>query len=298
MNEDYRPQSGVRERSMTRSVWTVLAAGFLWTAWDVSVHTIQTAPAQPAPTQPAPTQPAPTQPAPAQTAPAQKRQAAPRTTSVRISVRDEAGNPIPDVHLVVSGAAPGELATGAAGTAIVPDLKPGSYRVRAEHDGYITLEREFTLGRGVWNPIELVLNAAPAPPPPPPPPPTAPPPVAPPPAASSGPPVAVSIPDFLDRNFIGREPIKESVLACTPLQTLRLLQLREALAEHVHEGLDEIIYVVAGEGVVRIGDEVTNLRPGVVMMLPNGSRHAFERRGKNPLVLVSTFAGAACEAAS
>jgi hypothetical protein len=31
-------------------------------------------------------------------------------------------------------------------------------------------------------------------------------------------------------------------------------------------------------------------------VVPNANRHSFERRGKNPLVLVSTLAGAACEA--
>ena len=253
---------------MTTRVWAALAAGLLWTAWNVPVQTTQTAPAQ-------------------------KRQVAPRTTSVRISVRDEHGAAIPDVHLLVSGAGAGNFSTGAAGTAIVPELKPGSYRIRAERDGYVTLEREFTLGNDVWNPVELVLSAAPTPPKPvPPPAPSAPP------TPPSGPPVTLSILDFLDRNFIGREPIKESILACKPLETVRLLQLREALAPHVHESLDEILYVVAGEGVVRIGDEDTSLRPGVVVVLPKGSRHGFERRGKNPLVLVSTLAGAPCEAPS
>jgi hypothetical protein len=226
-----------------------------------------------------------------QTAPAQKRQPGPRAASVRISVRDEAGTAISDVHLSVSGAAAGDYTTGAAGTAIVPNLKPGAYRIRAERDGYITLEREFTLGSGVWNPVDLVLNTAPPPPPKP-----APEPVAVAPAPSGGAPLAVSIPDFLEHNFIGRDPIKESVLACNPLETVRLLQFREALAPHVHDRLDEIIYVVAGEGVARIADEDTPLRPGMVVVVPSASRHAFERRGKNPLVVVSTLAGAACEA--
>jgi hypothetical protein len=258
---------------MITTVLTLLATAFLATAANPPAQTTQT-------TQPTP--------------PAQKRPVAPRTASVRISVHDDAGTALPDVRLSLSGGATGEFTTGAAGTAILPNLKPGMYRVRAEHEGHITLEREFTLGTGAWNPIELVLTAAPPPPPSPPPKPAAPAAAAAPPPG--GAPVAVSIPDFLDKNFIGRDPIKESVLACKPFETVRLLQLREPLAPHVHERADEIIYVVAGEGLVRIGDEETALRPGMVVVVPNAKRHGYERRGKNPLVLVSTLAGTACEA--
>jgi hypothetical protein len=219
--------------------------------------------------------------------------APPKTTSVRVSVHDRDGEVVSGVRLLLSGTDTGEFTTGAAGTAILPNLKPGAYRVRCEHEGFITLEREFTLGTGAWNPIEIVLNAAPPPPPPPPPPPA-------PPAAAvppSGAPVTVSIPDFVDKNFIGRDPLKESILACKPMETVRLLQMREGIAPHAHERLDEIIYVVAGEGAIRIGDKVTPLRAGSLVVVPNGSSHAFERSGKNPLVIVSTLVGGACESA-
>jgi mannose-6-phosphate isomerase-like protein (cupin superfamily) len=107
----------------------------------------------------------------------------------------------------------------------------------------------------------------------------------------------MSVVDFLDRNLIGREPFKESILSCTPLETVRLLQMREGVARHVHERVDEIVYVVAGEGAVRMGDETVPVRPGSLLVIPNGNAHAFERRGKNPLVVVSTLAGGPCESA-
>jgi Cupin domain/Carboxypeptidase regulatory-like domain len=217
-----------------------------------------------------------------------------KTTSARVLVKDPAGAGISGVRLILSGASTGEFTTGAAGTAIVPDLKDGMYRVRCEREGFITLEREFTLRGATWNPIDIVLDPAPPPPPPPPPPPA---PAPPPPAAMApgGPAISVSIPDFVDKNYIGREPMKESILACKPLETVRLLQMREAVAMHVHERLDEVVYVVAGEGAVKIGDESVALRPGSLIVLPHGSGHAFERRGKNPLVVLSTLVGSACE---
>ena len=71
--------------------------------------------------------------------------AAPRTNSARVSVKDQAGASLSGVRLLLSGSGTGEFTTGAAGTAIVPDLKDGTYRVRCEREGFITLEREFTL---------------------------------------------------------------------------------------------------------------------------------------------------------
>jgi hypothetical protein len=215
----------------------------------------------------------------------------PRTTSVLVSVRDHDGASLSGVHLFVSGAEPAELETAGAGTAIIPNLKDGVYRVRCERAGFITLERDFIVRGGTRNSVDIVLDAAPPPPAPPPPPPPV---VAG--VAASGPPVAMSILDFIDRNFIGREPIKESILACEPLETVRLLQIRDGIAKHTHDRVDEIIYVVAGDGSVRIDEDARPLRPGSLVVVPHGTTHSFEHAGKNPLVVVSTLSGSACEA--
>jgi hypothetical protein len=219
-----------------------------------------------------------------------QRPASPRTGSVRIAVKDQDGTGLSGVRLLLSGAANGELVTGGAGTMVVPDLKDGVYRVRCEHEGFITLEREFTVRGGVYGQIEVVLN--PAPPPPPKPAPEPAPPAAIPPGSR---PMTLSVVDYLDRNLIGREPLKESILACNPLETVRLLQMREGVGPHVHQGADEVIYVVAGEGTVRIGETPTPVRAGSLVVVTNGISHAFERGGKNPLIVVSTLIGAPCD---
>jgi Cupin domain/Carboxypeptidase regulatory-like domain len=225
-------------------------------------------------------------------APAQKPAvASPKTSSVRIAVRDQDGTGLSGVRLLLSGAAQGEFVTGGAGTMVVPDLKDGVYRLRCEREGFITLEREFTVRGGAYSQIDVVLNLAPPPPPTPAPEPPPPPKAIPP----GGRPVTISIVDYLDKNLIGREPIKESVLACNPLETVRLLQMREGVAQHVHQGGDEIIYVVAGEGTVRIGEAPTPIRPGSLVVVTNGIGHALERGGKNPLIVVSTLVGAPCD---
>lgn len=213
--------------------------------------------------------------------------AAPRTASVRIAVRDQDGTGLSDVRLELSGDATGEFVTGGAGTIVIPDLKDGVYRLHCEREGFITLEREFTIRGGAYGQIDVVLSAAPPPPPPQPAPAAA----APAAVAPGGPPVTLSIVDYLDRNLIGREPLKESILACNPQETVRLLQMREKVAEHVHESGDEVIYVVAGEGTVRIGEAATPVRAGSLVVVTSGTGHAFERAGKNPLIVVSTLTG-------
>jgi quercetin dioxygenase-like cupin family protein len=204
-------------------------------------------------------------------------------------VRNEQGAPLDDARVVLVGVEGAEFTTGAAGTAIVPNLTPGTYRIRVERKGYISLDREFIVGTAIMTPVDVVLNEAPAPPAPAPPPEPAPKPLGP-----AGAPVLLSVPDFLDKNFIGREQLKESVLACNVAETVRLLQLKEGLASHVHDNADEILYVVAGDGAVRLGEDTTVIRAGSLAVVPHGVAHAIERRGKNPLILLSTLSGMPC----
>jgi mannose-6-phosphate isomerase-like protein (cupin superfamily) len=192
----------------------------------------------------------------------------------------------------------GESVTDKAGGAEVANLREGTLRLRFEHDGFLTLEREIIVRGGQPSTLDIVLNMAPPPPPPPAPPPPPPPPPSLAPSAQrgpAGPPVNISIPSFLDKNFIGRDPIKESILACNSGETVRLLQLRDGLSEHVHSELDEVLYIVAGDGIVRVGKEPVNVSPGSLSVVPHGTAHTIERRGRNPLILLSTLTGAPCQ---
>jgi mannose-6-phosphate isomerase-like protein (cupin superfamily) len=252
----------------------------------------------PPPPQPPAGQPAKV-PAPAHHTP--QRRAQPRATS--LVVRDRSGTALGDVHVVVSGPVSQEVVTDASGTASVGTIRDGSYRLRFERDGFITLEREISVSNGQPPEIDVALSAAPAPPPPPvvvaPPPPA---PVAPPPAPPvasepGGPPVFVAIPEFLDKNYIGRAPLKESVLGCLASSTTRVLQLHDALSEHAHADMDEILYIVAGEGMVRIHDSSSVVTAGSLSIIPRGVPHTIERRGKNPVIVLSTLSGAPCRAA-
>lgn len=237
--------------------------------------------------------------APAQ--PARPRPAA-KPAPLIVTARDQSGTPLEGVRILVSGVASAEFATNASGAATIPNLKSGTYRLRFERDGFITLEHDVLIRVGQPNAVEVALDLAPPPPPPPPPPPSPPPSPPPPPPAESlsaaGLPVSLSIPTFLDKNFVGREPLKESVVACNGNETVRLLQLRDPLAEHTHADQDEIVYIVAGEGGIRVDRVTTGVAPGSLVVIPHGTAHAFERRGRNPLVVLSTLSGPCRSAAA
>jgi mannose-6-phosphate isomerase-like protein (cupin superfamily) len=229
---------------------------------------------------------------PIQSKPPVRPRPRPRTpAALAIVVRNQSGTPISDVRVAISGEASKEAKTDANGSASIAAIHDGDYRLRFERDGFVTLEREITVRNGQPSGIEVVLNPAPAPPPPPEPTPTPAPALGP-----SGPPVQVSIPDFLDKNSIGRDPLKESVLGCTSDSTTRVLQIRDALAVHTHSALDEVIYIVAGEGTVRLGAQASPISAGSLAVIPRGVPHSLERRGRNPLTVLSMLAGAPCQA--
>src|SRR5690349_21333543 len=137
---------------------------------------------------------------------AQKPRAA-ATSAARVMVRDPSGAPLPGVKVTLSGGdASAEEITNGFGAAVFSSLKDGTYRLRFDSTGFVPFEREFTVHAPQPITIETQLSAAPPPPAPPPPPK----PVAPA-LGPAGPPVTLSIPNYLDKNLIsGRDPLKES----------------------------------------------------------------------------------------
>ncbi len=240
---------------------------------------------------PAPATP-PAAPTPAR-APAPRPRATPPT---QVIVRTNSGNAVEGVRVTVSGGTGQQTQTDAKGMSAVT-LPAGSYRFRFEHEGFITLERDVTVRAGQPTEVAVALDMAFTPPPPPPAPEPPPPPPAPKPVAG-GPPTNLSIPQFLEKNYIGRDPLKESVVGCTATATTRILQLRDSLASHTHDDLDETLYVVAGEGVIRVKGEMMTISPGSLAVIPRGQPHSTERSGRNPLILLSTLTGAPCQSAA
>ena len=242
----------------------------------------------PPPAKPAPTTP-PTTSKPA--APTAARRAA--TYTVTVAVTDSTGAPIQGASVAATGVTNREGVTIADGTIRLTGLKPGAYRIRVEHARFITLEREITVRPTAQRQVfEVTLSDAPSPPEPEQSEPTPPPQST---TAPPGEPKSTAIVDFLDKHLIsGRDPLKEDELGCTASARTTLLQLRESTKEESDANADEVLYVVAGEGTLRLGNSDVPLKSSTVAVIPRGTVRAIQRKGRNPLILLSVKSGPSC----
>jgi mannose-6-phosphate isomerase-like protein (cupin superfamily) len=205
-----------------------------------------------------------------------------KPASLQIRVTDRSGAPLTAVHVTVQGLSSRQGKTDAAGCVTFDNMRAGKYILRAERDTFVTLEKEFTVVAqrpttiaAALTPAALPARAAAAIP-------------------LSGAPKTLSIPDLAERQLIGREAVKESPIGCSGATDARLIQIREPLATHAHADADETLYVVAGEGTLRIGDEDRRVSPGWFSIIPHGTAHAISRSGRNPIILVSVLNGQPC----
>lgn len=239
----------------------------------------------------------PAAPAPAAQAPRPRPSSA--TTTALLFITDGSGRPIEGVTVNMMGPVDREVRSPASGPTRVEGLRAGTYRVRFTRDGFITFEKELSWRAGTAAPeLAITLNAAPAPPAPPPPPPSAPKPEPstaklPPP----GTPKTMSLIDFIEKNLIsGREPQKENLIGCSGVGQALLWQIRDPWTGRQHESADGMIYVVAGDGTIRIGDRDVSVTNGSFAVVPRGTTYGFTRRGRNPLIVLAVLSGAPCAA--
>jgi mannose-6-phosphate isomerase-like protein (cupin superfamily) len=173
----------------------------------------------------------------------------------------------------------------------------GTYRLRFDGEKWISFEREVTLRGGQVLDVDVALNPAPEPPPPPPPAPAAAPVPAPAPVGPKGQVQTISIPDWLEKEFVGREPRRETILSCSGNERTTMLQLNEPMPQRLYEAADVIYYVVAGEGTVTVDGKASRIPTSAFISVPRGTAHSFERRGNRPLMLLAVLGGEPCERA-
>jgi uncharacterized cupin superfamily protein len=216
--------------------------------------------------------------------------------SITVQVTDQSGNPLAGVAVASSGPVDRSATTAETGSVVLRSMRAGTYRLRFEHENFITLERELVVRTQSQN-VSVALSAAPRKPDLPPAPAPQSEPVADPPPAKplrNVAPRALSLPDYLERNLIGSEPQRLSLLACAEGGTANLLQVREPMTGQQHADVDEILYVVAGNGVISVGAQDTRVAPGHFVLVPRTTAHTLRRDGRNPLILLSVRAGASC----
>lgn len=214
------------------------------------------------------------------------------TTVATVTVTDEAGAPIPDVRAMLTGLLDRSGSTQSNGVVRFDGLRAGVYRIRLTKDGFTTLEREFEWRAGQPAPAPSVTLTEAPPPPAPPPAPPAPKTNIPPP----GKPVSLSLPDFIEKNYISNsQPQKTSPVACSGLAQSVLWQIREPWENRQNETSDTMVYVIGGEGTLRIDGRDMNLVAGHYALVPRGTSYSLLRKGRNPLIVLATLVGEPCQ---
>ena len=244
-----------------------------------------------------PQPPSPTNPKPTTQAP-RPRATGSATTTALLFITDSSGSPIEGVTVNVIGPVDREVESPASGPTRIAGLRAGTYRVRFTREGFITFEKEIAWRAGTAAPeLSVSLNAAPEAPPP------ASPPPAPKPEPSAaklpppGTPKTMPLIDFIEKNLIsGKEPQKENLIGCSGVGQALLWQIRDPWNGRQHESADVTIYVIAGEGTLRLGDRDVGVTNGSFAVVPRGTAYGFTRRGRNPLIVLAVLSGAPCAA--
>jgi mannose-6-phosphate isomerase-like protein (cupin superfamily) len=222
------------------------------------------------------------------------RAAAPvAATTATVTVTDLTGAPLSEARVVLTGSLDRSGSTATNGTVKFDGLRPGTYRLRFEKEGYVLFEREIDIRAGQPPPNPSVaLTPAPKVDPPPPPPEAPKPAPAPPPGKA----LTVNVPDFLERNFItNTQPQKVSDVGCSGLARTVLWQVREPWENRTHDTADVMIYVVGGEGSVRVGASDLAVQAGSFVQIPRATSYSVTRRGRNPIIILATLVGEPCQ---
>ena len=209
-----------------------------------------------------------------------------------IQVTDPLGAPLAEAAVTATGPVAREGVTGADGSLRFANMRAGAYRLKFVREGSITLERDVILRGGESLNVDAALTSAP----PAPIAPIAPPAPIAPALGPPGDPKVTPVPLFLEKNFIGgRDARKDSMLGCTPTGTATLHQLRDSWLSHTHDTAEEWIYVVAGEGMLRIGATEQKVQAGTFSLVPHTVAHALVPQGRNPLIVISILSGPPCK---
>jgi mannose-6-phosphate isomerase-like protein (cupin superfamily) len=203
-----------------------------------------------------------------------------------LNVSDPDGKPITDVKVTLSGPAQRSARTEG-GRLAFEGLPSGTYHFHFEKDGFVALDRD-VVGKGSA-PIDVKVTLEAVPPPPKP--------IEPVPVPmhfDPRPVVALDLPTYIEKNYVGRAPGKSSSIACSSGGAADIIQINKPLTEHTHAEGDEFIYVIAGEGNARVGTQDTPMSGGMFLLVPRGTPHSITALPRKPLVLLSILTGAKC----
>jgi hypothetical protein len=280
----------------------------------------------PAQTAPAPAQTAPAQTAPAQGAPApatapksqppktppatsgQPQKPAPTTgrgatasgtrSGISMTVTDMKGTALDDVHVELTGPMVRAGDTSGGGLINFTGLTGGTYRLRFSGEAVTALEREVQITAGKVTMIDVSLS--PAPPPkeiekvvevPAKAPPQAP-------TTKVGPagmPQTLDLVALVEKEYERKQPRRDSLVACSGNTRSQLTQLNQDQQPLLYENAELTLYVLGGEGTIRMSGNETKVKAGYFVSIPRSTSFVVTRSGKSPLVFLSVLSGEPCE---
>lgn len=215
-----------------------------------------------------------------------------------ITVADPRGVTLTGVRVEAMGPTLRDGETNASGQINYAGVMPGVYRLRFSGDGWITFEREVTLRSGQIADVDVTLNPAPKPPPAPePPPPQLQPVVQAPAHGPKGETQLIGIEGLLEKEFVGKDVRRESLLSCSGSERATMIQLNGPMPERLYENGDTVYYVLGGEGAAMIEGRKSSIKTNDFVSVPRGTAHTFDRTGKRALVLLAILSGEPCERA-
>lgn len=246
-----------------------------------------------------PPTPAPAPPSPAPAQPRRPAAASQARVTLEVSVVTESGQPRAGVLVTAQGPIYRSGRSDDAGRLTLSGLPVGTYRLRAEGEEVITLEKEVTVKPGAPTLVDFSLTAAPPPPEAPPPPPPPPPPPAPSLAdLPPGDPRTAFLPELAEKSLGGRDRVRTVPLGCSGVNRSDLLIVRETTGPSSRPDVDQTFYLIAGEGTLTLAGKDQPLTPGWFGLVPRGSTYTLARKGRNPAVLLAVTAGVPCSAAA
>ena len=104
----------------------------------------------------------------------------------------------------------------------------------------------------------------------------------------------VDVPALAEKSLGGREPVRMLSIGCSGVSAAQLIVVRDSIPTATHSNRDEMLYVVAGEATLNLGQRAQSIAPGWLSVVPRGTSYAVTRKGRNPVVLLSFVGGQAC----
>jgi mannose-6-phosphate isomerase-like protein (cupin superfamily) len=94
-------------------------------------------------------------------------------------------------------------------------------------------------------------------------------------------PLEVNVSFLMDKRTVGTKYLTELLNVMKPGLTLNPV--------HSHKNIEEIAYVLEGDGKVWIDGEICDIRQGDSVLFPANSKHSVKNSGKVPLKLLCFF---------